>query len=274
MHRLIKSILPATAAIALLLFAALWSAAGCSMYEEPEQAQIEKEVVADLGSEQTPISPKRVNVSLVDITVSLKANEVDRNRSLSVRVFRGAVRPGDAWTTATISNDSFSPAQTYFDQIFPPAPVCPTPVPPEPANPFLATATPDDRPETCEATFRTKFEAVIDTAAAELEGGRWEPVQGTDIVGALFKAGLLFEAAPTAATCNLIIYSDMADTAGLILPVKLQGVNVVVVLSENNPALFTRAREDWSQFLVRAGAADVHFVHAGVRAETIVSLLR
>ena len=99
-------------------------------------------------------------------------------------------------------------------------------------------------------------------AARYLESLHPQPVYGTDIYGALAKAGELLADAPAGADRVLVLATDLGDTLRRPAEIKLTGVRVIVTLfqSGSDPRTAARLRRDWTKKIKGYGASEVTFI--------------
>lgn len=193
-----------------------------------------------------PVAARRI-VYFVDVTGSYTfprqafdqaAREVEQN-----------ARPGDTWFFRIINNESYNERSAIFTLR------CPAPVV-ERVNPF------DSRSRARAAARERSFAALKAAAARQLRQYHHAPVIGTDIYGALAKAGELFADAAPGTRKVLVMATDFGDTRRRRAAISLHGVEVIVGLFEggSRPAFAQRMKKTWAARLRHYGATRITFL--------------
>ncbi len=199
----------------------------------------------DAASEEPPEPPKTV-VVVLDVTGSF-SDSFDRAKTALCEEVRRA-RPGDEWYFCTITQRSCSDRA-----VVPGIEHVEFPAVPDADNPFSR----GERAASEQAT--AEFEQTQERVMDALEDYRPEPVQGTDIYGALSKASSLLDEREGRRV--LIVASNFGETEGLQAEVDLSGVEVHVLFQGGpEPAEVARRRASWEKQLRGFGVPSVSFV--------------
>ena len=175
----------------------------------------------------------------------------------AAREFERNARPNDIWYFRVLTNSSYSDRAAVLSVACPVAPETS-------GNPF------DVEAKRAAQAYGQRFAQLRFAVAGKLRAHSPEPVRGTDVWGALAKAGDLLHAAPDDHERIFVLATDLGDTEGRVVSINLDGVKTSLCLlqSGDDVALSRERVGHWKQVITDAGAASLRLLDPSQTATT------